>query len=505
VTSVASVLLLSLYYNSFQIKPPKFAAIRSMKRTILSFLTFLILIKLEISTVGCANMIPPTGGPRDSIPPALVHVRPGDSARNFNSKRIVFEFNEYIQLDNATTNVLVSPTPKGTPSYNSHLRTLTVEFHNKDTLDPNTTYSINFGNAIKDVNEGNVMKNFTYIFSTGSSLDSLIVSGKVIIAETGKTDSTLIAVLYRNLDDSAVYKENPRYITRLNHDGTFTFRNLPSGVFALYVLQADAKRYQSKADVFAFSDSVVNPSINPKPITLYAYVEEKKEDNQGAGAGAATNISGRNTRGIANQDKRLRLETNLANGELDLLQQLEFNFRQAPLKYFDSTKVRFTTDSFQNITNYRIIRDTSNKKITLQYNWRENTGYRIIVDKDFAEDTAGRKITRNDTLTFKTKKLSEYGSIKLRLLNLDMSKNPVLLFTQNDQIKASFPLTSQQLNVPIFIPGEYDLRILFDENKNGKWDPGKYWEGKKQPEKVIIIPRRLNVKTNWDNEVDITL
>ena len=195
----------------------------------------------------------------------------------------------------------------------------------------------------------------------------------------------------------------------------------------------------------------------------------------------------------------------MSAGELDLLEQLEFYFRQAPLKTFDSTKVRFTNETFETINNYQIIRDTSNTKVTLQYNWRENTAYNIIVDKDFAEDTAGRKILRNDTLSFKTKKTSEYGAIRLRLLNLDLSKNPVLLFVQNEQIKTSHPLSSRQLNIPLYVPGEYELRILYDDNKNGKWDPGSFFETKRQPEKVIILPRKLTVKANWDNEVDISL
>ena len=463
-----------------------------------------MLVKLELFTVGCANMIPPTGGPRDSLPPRLVSVRPGDSTRNFNAKRITFEFNEYVQVENAIQNLLVSPTTTISPQVEPKLKTVTVIFSNKDTLDPNTTYSLNFGNAIKDVNEGNVMKDFTYIFSTGPVIDSLSITGKVIMAETGKTDSTLIAALYTNLDDSAVYKEIPRYISRISRDGSFTFQNLPPAVFALYALKVDGGeiKYLDSTQEFAFADSTVRSSTSPQPIVLYAYkeVEEKRSAEPPGASVRATNV-----RGTATAEKRLRLETNLSAGELDLLEQLEFYFRQAPLKTFDSTKVRFTNENFETINNYQIIRDTSNTKVTLQYNWRENTAYNIIVDKDFAEDTAGRKILRNDTLSFKTKKTSEYGAIRLRLLNLDLSRNPVLLFVQNDQIKTSHPLTSRELNIPLYVPGEYELRILYDDNKNGKWDPGSFFKTKRQPEKVEIIPRKLTVKANWDNEVDITL
>ncbi len=104
------------------------------------------------------------------------------------------------------------------------------------------------------------------------------------------------------------------------------------------------------------------------------------------------------------QDKRLRLETNLANQELDILGQLEISFKAAPLKFFDSTKVQFVSEKFERLSGYRYITDSSNKKITLQYAWVPNTAYNLIVDKDFAEDSLGHKLTRTDTLQFRTKK-----------------------------------------------------------------------------------------------------
>jgi hypothetical protein len=93
----------------------------------------------------------------------------------------------------------------------------------------------------------------------------------------------------------------------------------------------------------------------------------------------------------------------------------------------------------------------------------------------------------------------------MRLLKLDMTKNPVLQFVQGNDVKYSHRLTSPAFNAKLFQPGDYDLRILFDENKNGKWDPGQFFGIKRQPEKVMPIPRKLNVKSNWTNELDITL
>jgi hypothetical protein len=115
----------------------------------------------------------------------------------------------------------------------------------------------------------------------------------------------------------------------------------------------------------------------------------------------------------------------------------------------------------------------------------------------------GRKLLKADTINFKTKKLSEYGSLQITFRNLELSANPVLLFVQNDAVVKSIPLAGPQINVPIFLPGDYQLRILNDRNKNGKWDPGQFFGKHIQPEIVKPITRRINVKPNWDNQFDI--
>src|SRR6185436_8856129 len=122
------------------------------------------------------------------------------------------------------------------------------------------------------------------------------------------------------------------------------------------------------------------------------------------------------------------------------------------------------------------------------------TSYNLILDKDFAEDTAGHKITRTDTIEFRTKKNSDYGLVRLRFPNLDLSKNPVLQFVQSDQVKYSYVFNGgKEFYARLFAPGDYDLRILLDANKNGVWDPGEFFGKHIQPEKVIPITRKLTV------------
>ncbi|MFL5744204.1 MAG: Ig-like domain-containing protein [Niastella sp.] len=477
----------------------------SLLKIVPPFLLILALLPSTLVQTGCANIIPPTGGPRDSLPPKLVSVNPRDSARNFNGKKIVLEFNEFVQIDNIQENLLVSPVPKINPIVDSKLRTVTVTV--KDTLQPNTTYTIDFGNAIKDVNEGNILKNFTYMFTTGNNLDSLSLTGKVIIAETGKTDSTLIVMLHRNGDDSAVIKEKPRYVARVDNKGNYTFKNLPADSFSLYALKDEGgqRRYLSNSQLFAFADARVIPGLSPKPITLYAYTEKdtataKPKSNKPAPPQAARPANSKKT----DKPVHLQVETNLTSNDLDLLSQLELRFG-TPLKTFDSTKLILASDKNEPLTNYRFIRDTSNKKVTISYAWTENTPYKLIIDKGFATDTADHDIGKNDTISFRTKKQSDYGLIRLRLINLDIKKNPVLQFVVGDQVKYAYPMSGKEFNAKLFQPGEYDLRILYDDNKNGIWDAGSFFGHHQQPEKVLPISRKLTVKANWDNIVDITL
>lgn len=475
-----------------------------------SFFLLTILI-LEITVfLGCANIVPPSGGPRDSTAPVLLKSVPLDSTRNFKETRIAFTFDDYVEVQNIQQELLVSPTPKQTPEVNYRLNTVTVRI--KDTLEANTTYTLDFGNAIKDINEGNVLKNFTYTFSTGAYIDSLTFSGKVILAETGNTDTTMIVMLHSSNDDSAVVKENPRYVTKLDSKGNFTFKNLPPKTYSVYALKDEggSRRYFGEKQLFAFADSPVVISATVKPVTLYAY--NSAPATATAALPPALNTAGRRGGGGTTADRRLRFSTNLTNNQQDLLGDFIISFEQ-PLKVFDSSKLALFTDStFTPLTNYRFIKDTTNKKLSLvqmppagQPVWKENTVYHLILDKDFAEDSTGKKLLRTDTLSFKTKKLADYGELRIRFRNLDLSKNPVLLFIQNNSVSQSYPLNAVDFVRDLFLPGDYNLRILYDDNKNGKWDPGEFFGKHQQPELVKPIDRKLIIKPGWKNEFEIAL
>src|SRR5687768_4742826 len=134
-----------------------------MRKAIFSFFILLAgAFFLTFSSTGCANIIPPSGGPRDSLPPKLVLATPADSTLNFRENRISFVFDEYVDLQEVQNNLLFTPTFEINPEVSVRLRTVSVRF--RDSLLPNTTYILNFGNAIRDINESNPVRNFTYVF-----------------------------------------------------------------------------------------------------------------------------------------------------------------------------------------------------------------------------------------------------------------------------------------------------------------------------------------------------
>lgn len=465
-----------------------------------SFLSFLVLVAIAAFwtsfPTGCANIIPPSGGPRDTLPPRLVSATPRDSTLNFTGNRITLAFDEFVDLQEVQGNLLFTPTFETNPEVAVRARTVTVRF--RDSLLPNTTYILNFGNAIRDINESNPVRNFTYTFSTGPALDSLTLAGKVLLAENGKTDSTLIVMLHRNLSDSAVVRDRPIYIARVNGDGSFRFTNLPSDTFAVYALgeAGTIRRYQNRSSqYFAFRNEPVVPGSTGE-MTLYAYREPAAQPLAGAAA-----AGGRPTATSA-AERRLRLSP--VTTTVDLQSDYILNF-PVPLRRFDSSLISLTTDTTFTPAAFTVRLDTSATQLSIRSQWREGTQYNLVLAQNFAEDTAGRQLLKRDTLTFNTKRISDYGRLNIRIRGIDTARRPVLQFIQSSQVIFSAPIRSGVFAARLFTPGEYELRILYDANGNGKWDPGQFFGGKRQPEIVLPLTQNINVKADWDNEFERSL
>jgi hypothetical protein len=441
--------------------------------------------------VGCANMIPPGGGPRDTIPPVFISATPHDSSVNFSSDRIVLTFDEELDDPKNLNDIIYTPSLEIPPTITTKGKNLTVKFNEKS-LQPNTTYVINFGDQIIDLTEANPAKNFIYTFSTGPYLDSLEISGKVVLAENSGIDTTMNVVLYKDHSDSVIISKNPLYVVRLDRNGSFHFHNLPKDTFAIYAF-GGGRRYQ-RNQLFAFNDSSVVAG-EADSLVLYAYREAVPVPTQTSQGGGTIKIPG--------NDRRLRF-TPGTTSQQELLNDFTLTF-PVPLKNFDSTKIDLATDSIFTPASFTALLDTTKKEVRVKTEWKEGTQYHLILEKDFAIDTAGRQLLKTDTLSFVTKKKADYGSLMLRFKNLNQYKHPVLQFVQNNQVIRSVPLTGNVYSEAMTVPGEFSLRIFDDLNENGKWDPGQFFGKKRQPELVHPIQRTFTIKANWDNEFEVAL
>jgi hypothetical protein len=464
----------------------------SIKNLLYAGAAYLIIYFFFVIGSGCAQMGAPTGGPRDTIPPVLISAVPELLTTDFRGNKITLTFDEYINVKDVQKNVLVSPYPKKFPIIEYKLKTVSIRL--KDTLLANTTYAINFGNAITDNNEGNPFVEFTYVFSTGKTIDSLTLSGSVYMAETGKPDSTLMVLLYRNANDSSVQQRKPDYMARVNSSGHFHFTNLSAGQYRLYALndRDGGKTYNSPTEAFAFlnEDIIIAPVADT--VVMYAYEEEK--DVKKIPKPVATKAA----------DKKLKLTPSIRNnGQQDLLGNIELQFNNT-LKIFDSTKIILTDTNFNKINGTAIYIDSTRKIVTVKNKWPEETDYRLLIEKDAVSDSSDNVLAKSDTIQFITKRVSDYGSLLLRFSNLDTTKHPMIQLLENSIVVKSIPVTGPTWSDSVFPPGEYEFRILYDTNNNGVWDPGNY-EKKLQPEHATTLDKKLVIKADWENERDVKL
>ena len=223
----------------------------------------------------CANAVAPTGGPKDNTPPVVVEAVPENNSVNFIGKKIEITFDEYITLENANQNVLISPPLSEKPDIKLKNKTVVVKF--KESLAPNTTYTINFGSAIKDLHEGNLFKDFVYSFATGDHIDTLSVKGNVLSAADKKpVENAYVGLYAADLDN--VYdlpmSAKPNYITKTDKEGSFSLNGLADKnylIFALKDVNSNLYFDQPNEEV-AFLDSLVHPNDSISH-TLYMFTE----------------------------------------------------------------------------------------------------------------------------------------------------------------------------------------------------------------------------------------
>lgn len=236
---------------------PKRTRLSRPSRSTLQLLPLLILAAFVAS---CATIGSPEGGPRDLTPPYVVKSSPAEGETGVTAKRIQLTLNKNIQLDDAFNKVVVSPAQKTAPQIRSNAKGVTVEL--RDTLIPNTTYTIDFADAIKDLNEGNILDGYSLLFSTGDSIDSLRISGLVLEARTLEPAQGIIVGAYSNLADTALWTLPMERITKTNAYGQFTLLGLKPVPYRIFALNDLNRNYRwDRSEDIAFCDSLVTPSV----------------------------------------------------------------------------------------------------------------------------------------------------------------------------------------------------------------------------------------------------
>lgn len=212
---------------------------------------FILILGISIFS-GCGTPGQLTGGPKDTKPPKILKMEPKDLSTNFKAKKVVITFDEYFKLQNESKEFSVSPEMEKQPLLKVKKKSLEISF--PDSLEKNTTYTLNFGKSIADINEGNIIKNLTYVFSTGPKLDSLSISGKITEALTGKPVLDAIVMIFPLNRDTLFGKKRPSIYTTTDSSGNYTLRNLRKGLYKAYTIkeQNGDKIYQQTSDEVGF-------------------------------------------------------------------------------------------------------------------------------------------------------------------------------------------------------------------------------------------------------------
>jgi hypothetical protein len=477
---------------------------------------YLLLFILACIGAGCANIVPPEGGKKDTVPPKLVAVKPGDSLLNTRVSKIELRFNEYIELKDIKE-VQVSPLIPFPPTMVATGKKVTLTMEDS-VLRPNTTYRVSFGKSVVDLHEGNPLKPYTYVFSTGSYFDSLRIDGIVINAATGKPDSGVNILLYEGSEsDSIVVRKKPLYIGR-TIDGKFTIAGLPDIPFKVFALKDanDNMIYDGKGERIGFIDSIVAPVDTIGVPLVFKMFEEKvpvtdtievdTTENEGGGF---KNLKKRKRGGIKDAfNYTVNVDTSsITKRSLDITQPLKITF---------SNDVDSVNDSRIALSYDSVIIDTIVKEIEVPFTatqdsvrgdlvlinsvWKENTVYTLRLLKGFAKDSAGADVMPSK-YRFRTKADEDYSKLTVNLPAKYLVNKYVLLVKNETDTVYNAPVTDTVVKIIKLQPGGYNMFIITDENGNGVWDTGDLFE-KKQPEEVTPFMQTMQLKMGWDHTFD---
>lgn len=526
-------------------------------KVVMSKKVFFVLLVVLVA-FGCAKRGFITGGEEDILPPEVMRTSPQNFSTHFNSNEITIQFDEYVKLKDVSKQLIISPPFKHRPEITPMSASKEIKLRIRDTLEPNTTYSLNFGQSIEDNNEGNVLLGYRYVFSTGSYIDSLSISGRVKDALDKDTESFVSVLLYEineQFNDSIIYKENPRYITNTLDSVAFTLENLKEGEYLLVALKDknNNNRFDPKQDKIAYNSEIIsvpsdeNFSLNLfkqipdyKPVRAFensknriTFAYEGKQDSlidiklkneNHLLETLITKVSEKDSLNVwykPVEADSLMLETSknniekqftvkLRSEEIDTLRfemktskQLSFrdNIRyttSTPLVAFDKSRIELLDKDSINVdfdTKY----DKWNQNFEILFEKEENQKYYLNILPDAVTDFfEGTNDTIKETLT--TRNYSDFGNLRVALQNIE--EFPVIVQLTDDKGVVLAEVYSEEESTVEFLylnPAIYNLRAIYDSNKNKIWDTGNFLQ-KIQPEKVIYYPEKIDVRANWDIE-----
>lgn len=523
----------------------------------------IVALLLLILNFSCAKRGSIGGGLKDTLSPVLSSSFPKNYSKNVTQKEIKLNFDEYVKLKNVAKQLIVSPPMKNAPEISPYTASREIKIKILDTLIPNTTYSFNFGNSIEDNNESNILRQFKYVFSTGTAIDSLKLKAKVIDAIDLKTPNFVSIMLYEVTEkytDSAVYKELPRYLTNtLDSLKTVELANLKPGKYRLLALKDENNnnKFDPKKDKIGFiKEYITLPNDTLYELELFKQQPAFKVTN-------TTQASGnRLTVGYEGKPKNPKIEITKNKVSLPFIvtkladkDSLQIWFKEAKT---DSVQIKVTDSSFKKTINLKL---KNQKKDTLSFTPKFNTALAlrdnyvlksttplvlfepskmVLLNKDsvavkfkteYDEYNQDLKFVfdreplekyklklfpgavtdffnkKNDTIAFNfsTKNTSDYGNLRVKLENV--KRFPVIIELTNKDGKVLHSAYSEketEIYFDLIEPEKVTLRVIYDENKNGIWDSGDFLS-LKQAEEVLYFPKEIDVRANWDVEQPFNL
>lgn len=531
------------------------------------FYTILFFIAITLIIVSCANRGTPSGGEKDILPPVIVKSVPENYTTNFNSKEIRIYFDEYVKTKNLNKQLVISPPMKTQPEITplgSASKYITIKIF--DTLQPNTTYAFNFGNSIVDNNEENPFKYYKYVFSTGSFIDSLSIKGSVKDALISNVDNFVSVGLYQvdsTYSDSLIYKTQPNYITNtLDSTTNFKIENIKAGKYMLRAIKDKNgdNKFQQKTEKIAFYQTPITvPQDTSKTFKLKLFAEninyKASKPSLVAGEKIIFGYQGdyKNTKiellskvtngfkGRYYRDKKtdsllyyynpkLKVDSlifKVTNGKVidtftvrikdkkrDSLivnsipkgtigvEKHFFISANIPFEKIDETKITIRNKDSA-LVNFITEYDSLKNSYVIKFNKTQDNLYKIMILPNALTDLFENT---NDTLNLSVKTQTEYKYFHSRII-LENAKYPVIVQLTDSEYKViaeQYIEKPQPVDFRYLEPKKFYLRVIYDTNKNGKYDTGNYLKGI-QPERVSYHPVVIEGAAGFDQVTTLKL